>query len=413
VSSPFSHRRQPAYLRLTNRIGYHLERAGFSRPNLNVDHLIRRAQHRTGLHNLGDESFRLGLEMLTSELRNQAQLSQIGRLAAHFNLLENLCVRLQVIDFRARHPEVAKQQIQQPLFIMGLPRTGTTILYELIAQDPAMRSPASWEVARPIPPAKHESYCSDKRIKSVERMMGLAEKVSPGFQAIHAIGARLPQECVYIFASHFISEQFGYMYNIPHYRAWALDQDMTASYHWHANFLQHLQVDCSGEHWVLKTPSHLAYLNCLFAQYPDAAIVWTHRRPLDAMASFSSLAATLQSGFSDTIDRRAIGAHEFEHFSKIVRRGIQQRRVQDQSRFFDVSFSAICSDPISVIRDLYDFFGMHLSSEAQTRMRKYLTQRPRNLYGEHRYSATEFGLDGEQEQKLYSEYLAQFGDYLH
>jgi hypothetical protein len=109
-------------------------------------------------------------------------------------------------------------------------------------------------------------------------MMAVAEKVSPEFQAI---GARLPQECVYIFASHFISEQFGYMFNILHYRAWALDQDMTAAYRWQANFLQHLQVDCNGEHWVLKTPSHLAYLKYLFAQYPDAAVVWTHRRPPD------------------------------------------------------------------------------------------------------------------------------------
>ncbi len=406
-------RHQPTYIQLINRIGHHLEKAGFGKPDLSTDRLINQARRRTGLQNFGDESFRAGLEMLTAELRGQAQLSQIGRLAAHFNLLENLCVRLQLIDFRAQRPEVARQQIQRPLFVIGLPRTGTTILFELIAQDPAMRSPSSWEVAKPIPPPKHASYQNDKRIRSVDRFMALAEKLSPGFQAIHAIGARLPQECVYIFASQFVSEQFGYMYNIPAYRAWALDQDMTASYRWHANFLQHLQVDCGREHWVLKTPFHLAYLKYLFAQYPDAAIVWTHRRPLEAMASFSSLASTLHGGFSDTVDPRAIGAHEFEHFSKIVQTGIQQRRGLDQSQFLDVSFSAICSNPIAVIRNLYEYFGMHLGSEAETRMRAYLKQRPRNLYGEHRYSAAEFGLDGSQERDLYGEYLTLFGEYLH
>ena len=275
-----------------------------------------------------------------------------------------------------------------------------------------MRSPASWEVAKPIPPAKRESYDNDKRIRSVDHFMTLAEKLSPGFQAIHAIGARLPQECVYMFASQFVSEQFSYMYNVPDYRAWALDQDMSATYRWHANFLQHMQVDCSTEHWVLKTPSHLAYLKYLLAQYPDAAIVWTHRRPLDAIASFSSLRATLQNGFSDTVDRKAIGGHEFEHFSKTAQLGIEQRSTLDQSRFFDVSFSAICANPIAVIRDIYNYFGMSLNDEAESNMHEYLQRRPRNLYGEHQYSASDFGLDGQQESALYSEYLSQFGEYL-
>jgi hypothetical protein len=412
VSSPFPPAQQAAYIKLFNRFGRQLEKAGICKPDLSPDRLIQQARRRTGLHNFGDESFRMGLEVLTTALRDQAQLSQIGRMAAHFNILENLCVRLQLVDFRARHPEIAEQQIKQPLFITGLPRTGTTILFELIAQDPAMRSPASWEVAKPIPPAKRTSYDNDKRIRSVDRFMALAEKLSPGFQAIHAIGARLPQECVYTFASQFVSEQFSYMYNIPHYRAWALNQDMTATYRWHATFLQHMQVDFGTQQWVLKTPSHLAYLKYLFAQYPDAAIVWTHRRPLDAIASFSSLTTTLQNGFSDTVDRKVIGAQEFEHFSKTVQMGIEQRRTLDQSRFFDVSFSAICTNPIAVIRDLYDYFGWSLSDEAESNMREYLKRRPRNLYGEHQYSASDFGLDGQQESSLYSGYLSQFYKYL-
>ncbi len=173
-----------------------------------------------------------------------------------------------------------------------------------------------------MPPPTAQTYDSDKRIAAVDRLLALLEKLCPGFRAIHAIGARLPQECVYILASAFISEQFGYMYNIPAYRDWALDQDMTASYRWHASFLQHLQVDLRRERWVLKTPAHLAYLKYLLAQYPDAAIVWTHRRPLDAMASFSSLTYTLRSGFSRSVDPLATGEYEFRHFSKIVARGM-------------------------------------------------------------------------------------------
>jgi hypothetical protein len=333
-------------------------------------------------------------------------------MAAFFNLVENLRVRLQLIDYRARHPAVVREQIQQPLIITGLPRTGTTILFELIAQDPAMRSPASWEVAKPVPPARPGSYHSDPRIKSVDRFMALAEKLSPGFRAIHAIGARLPQECVYLFASQFVSEQFGYMFHVPDYRAWALQQDMTATYRWHADFLQHMQSAFRGERWVLKTPSHLAYVDYLLSQYPDAAIVWTHRRPLDAMASFSSLACRLQGAFSDRVDRRAVAAHEFAHSARIVDTGMEQRRSREQAQFFDIGFDAICTDPIAVIGNLYDHFGFAFSQEAEKRMRDYLARHPRNLYGEHRYCAAEFGLDETREEALFSGYLSHFGEFL-
>ena len=244
-------------------------------------------------------------------------------------------------------------------------------------------------------------------------MLALAEKLSPGFRAIHAIGAKLPQECVYILASHFISEQFGYMYNIPKYRSWALTQDMTASYQWHAHFLQHLQVDFGAGHWVLKAPAHLAYLKYLIAQYPDALIVWAHRRPLEAISSFSSLVCKLQSGFSNAINPLAIGEHEARHFSEIVSTGMSDRDALDQRQVFDVRFSALCSDPISVIGSLYEHFEMPLSGEAENRMRQYLRQNPRHLYGRHTYSPENFGLDEIRERERYSEYLSCFDDYLY
>jgi len=412
LNPPHPLARQPAYIKLFNRLGQGLATAGLRLPGLAADGLLERARRRTGLHDFGDDSFLPGLSRLTAELEDHAQLSQVGRLAAYFNLVENLCVRLQLVDYRARHPALARQQIRQPLFITGLPRTGTTILFELIAQDPAMRSPASWEIAKPLPPPRCESYRHDPRIKSVDRFMGLLERLSPGFQAVHAIGARLPQECVYIFASQFASEQFGYMFDIPEYRAWLLEQDMSATYRWHAHFLQHLQAGFGGERWVLKTPSHIGYLRYLLAQYPDAAIVWTHRRPLDAMASFSSLASRLQGAFSDAMDPRAVGAHEFTHFSRIAHTGIEQRRLLGERPFFDASFSAICSDPIAVVGNLYEHFGIPFSRDAQARMRTYLRDHPRHLYGEHHYSASDFGLDEAREQSLYPDYLARFGAYV-
>jgi hypothetical protein len=407
-----SPRPSAAYIRLINAFGVLLERLDFVKPELSAEQLLNHAQSRTGLHDWGDAAFRPGLEQLIAALQAQARLTQVGRIAAYWNLLDHLCVRLRLIHYRAQRPAVANQQITRPLFILGLPRTGTTILHEVIAQDPAFRSPASWEVARPLPPPTAQHYHNDKRIASVHRLLGVLEKLSPGFQAIHAVGATLPQECVYMLASSFISEQFGYMYNVPDYRDWALDQDMTGAYAWHAQFLQHLQVDCARERWVLKTPAHLAYLKNLLAQYPDEDVLWTHRRPLDAIASFSSLACTLRRGFSDGIDPLATGAYEFRHFAAMAQRGMADRQALDNEQFIDVSFQSICADPMSVVSAIYSRIGMPLSHDTQSRMRDYLRRRPRHLYGEHRYSADEFGLTAALEQQLYGEYLSRFGGYL-
>lgn len=411
MASTFPRSQQPAYVKWINRIGELLREKGFSKPVLEPENLISSAIKKTGLEDFGDPSFQVGLEMLTTALREQAQLSQIGQLVAYFNLQDYLCVRLALVDYRAKRPEVSTQTLARPLFILGLPRTGTTILYELIAQDPLFRSPASWEVAKPMPPSTEQNHTQDKRIRAVDMQLAMSEKLSPGFKAIHAIGARLPQECVYLFSSNFVSEQFGYMYNIPAYRSWALQHDMSSTYRWHAHFLQHLQVDFSRERWLLKTPSHLTYLKYLLAQYPDAQIVWTHRDPHEAVVSFSSLVSTLQSGFSNAVDRQAVGLHESQHCAKILTMGMEQRAQLDTGQFFDVKFRDICSDPIRVVQTIYERFGIELSADAQSRMRDYLQRRPRDLHGEHVYSADDFGLNNLAREANYSEYLAEFQQY--
>ena len=336
---------------------------------------------RTGMTDFGDASFRVGLEKWCHSLNDEAALSQIGRIAAYFNIVDSLSVRLRMVNYRNSRPEISREVIRQPLIILGLPRTGTTILFELLAQDPAHRSPASWEVMKPIPPAREASYGSDGRIKTVEHLLSLAEKLSPGLKSVHALGAQLPQECVYMLASHFISEQFGFMYNIPTYRDWALEQDMTAAYRWHADFLQHMQVDFQRERWVLKTPPHLAYLEYLLAQYPDASLVWTHREPLTAVTSFASLASTLRGGYSDEIDPVSVGQYEATHFSKILTRGMAQRNRIDAGQVFDVGFEEICRDPLAVVRKIYEFFGFSLGRDAENHMLRYLEKRPRHLFG--------------------------------
>ncbi|MGB1142688.1 MAG: sulfotransferase, partial [Halioglobus sp.] len=214
--------RQPAYIRLLNRLGAGLAAVGLEGPRVDAQRLLRFACWRTGLGDSGDPAALEGLHQLARSLDEEARLSQLGRFVAFFNLLNLLSVRLRLIDYRARHPQVAAQRIEKPLFITGLPRTGTTILHELIARDERCRSPATWEVTRPLPPAQRETYDVDSRIASVGRLVGMLERMAPGFQRIHAVGGALPQECVYLLSSSFHSEQFAYMFNVPSYRDWLL-----------------------------------------------------------------------------------------------------------------------------------------------------------------------------------------------
>lgn len=402
---------QPLAIKLINRAGRALGKVGISKPALiPVGNLILRARKETGLTDFGDESFFPALEKLAASLQQQARLSQLGRIAVQGMLLDNLKLRLNLIEYRKRRPEIALQEISRPLFVLGLPRTGTTILYELLAQDPAHRAPSTWEVAQPIPPAQRKTFHTDSRIADVEKSVNKMELLAPGFQAIHAMGATLPQECVTLLAPHFISDQFGVSFYIPEYRSWTLEQDMTAAYQWHHQFLQHMQVDYMEQRWVLKTPPHLAYLDTLIKQYPDAAIVQTHRAPMDVLGSISSLSCTLHSAFSDEIDLNATAQAEVDYFSKMLNQGMQKRAamLDEDSRIFDVQFNDLVSDPIKVVENLYHHFNFEFGDDVRVAMQEYLNKRPRDKHGEHHYTLEKFGLSQQKCAALFTDYCKRF-----
>lgn len=384
---------------------------GFPPVHQSLDKLLAHAATTTGLDDFGGDSFLVGLENLVEGLHTEACLTFVGKYVAYFNILEYLKNRIEIVAYRRANSWISDKPIVAPLIILGLPRTGTTILFELLAQDTNNRYPSSWEVSKPVPPPVPDSPLSDSRIRLVDLHLKLSEILSPGFRRIHAIGARLPQECVYILASHFISEQFGFMYHIPTYRQWAMNQDMSPGYEWHHFFLQHLQSNFESPRWLLKTPTHIAYITSLLRQYPDANIVWTHREPIDALTSFSSLIYTLRKGFSNRVDAFSTGDFEVRHFAKMIQRGMHQRGKENQSQFFDVSFRNICAQPIEVIKKIYENFELQLTDDAEIRMREYLQRRPRNLYGKHSYRAEQFGIDDDAYTRLFDDYTLRFGEF--
>ncbi len=399
-----------AAIKWINRLGALAARLRLRLPALDADMLLRQAQRNTGLEDYGDRGFTEGLAVLLRALNTEADLSQIGRLGVKGQIVTELENRLRLIDYGKRHPVLFDQPVTRPIFVMGLPRTGTTILFELLAQDPALRAPLSWEVSRPLPPSTPATLFSDPRITEVDAVFANVEALAPGFQAIHAMGALLPQECVAMLAGEFKSEQFAVTCRLPSYREWLASTDMTPAYRWHKRFLQLMQQNHPPQQWVLKTPVHLMALDALHKVYPDAIFVQTHRDPVAVMGSVSSLACHLHGAFSDNIDPAQIGCEESEYFAQMLKRGMQLRDAfEDQeSRFFDMPFSDIIRRPMDAIADMYVHFGMTLSARARSNMQAYLNSRSRDKHGVHKYSLADYGLSEASLRPQFAHYCERF-----
>jgi hypothetical protein len=400
----------PFPVRAINAAGRAAARLGQRIPSLDEDALLAAARAKTGLDDFGPDDFREGLRALLASLESEARLTTLGRIAARGQILSLLENRLQLLDHRKRHPEIAREEIRRPLFVLGLPRTGTTILYGLLAQDPAHRSPLAWEVAFPCPPPETATYASDPRIARADAQFEQLKKLAPGFDAIHPMAGALPQECVAIFAHEFKSVQFQAAFDVPAYQAWLEAQDMRSTYRYHREFLQHLQSRCPGERWVLKTPGHLPTIDVLLDEYPDAMIVQTHRDPLEVIGSVSSLECILRGAGSDAIDPHAIGSQQVALWSRQIAMGMRARRDSGRTDcFHDVHFREFLADPIGCVRTIYDHFSLPLSEEAEARMRAFLADNARDKHGVHRYALADFGIDPREATRHFDVYYEAFG----
>ena len=263
--------------------------------DLSAAAIIATAEETTGLSDFGGDGWREALDVLTESLRAEAGLTEFGEVVAQADLVGSLTRRLQVVEYRRAHPELADSPIERPIFIVGQVRTGTTILFELLAQDPEARAPLTWEVDAPCPPPEAATYDTDPRIEDSRQIQEMMTSIIPDLKAMHPIGPLLAQECVRITAMDLRSFIFPTIYHVPTYAQWLLGADMASAYRWHRGFLQHLQSRIPVNRWVLKSPGHIWALDAMMAQYPDALVIQTHRDPLRTIASVSSLACTLRT----------------------------------------------------------------------------------------------------------------------
>lgn len=406
--------RPPLPLRVVNATGRALGAVGWTPVRLDEDVLLDAARRRSGLDDFGETPgwrFREPLGLLLASLEREARLSLFGRAMARREMLRLLENRLRMEDVRRRHPELADVPVRSPLFVLGLPRTGTSILHELLAQDPANRTPLTWEVMHPWPPPERASAANDPRIARVEKHFAGIDRILPEFRAMHRMGARLPQECVAMTTSEFASLVFHTSWRVPTYQGWLDGADLRPVYVAHRAWLQYLGWRCPAERWVLKSPGHLWSLGALLAEYPDARVVMTHRDPRRVVASLASLVTTLRSLASDDVDSHEIGADWAERLAEGLRRAIDVRDsgALPLDRVVDVHYRDLLGREVETVRWIYERFGLELSDRAEERMRRHLEENPRDRHGEHRYSLAEAGLDAARERRRFAFYAERFG----
>ncbi|HEX2940510.1 MAG TPA: sulfotransferase [Rhodopila sp.] len=393
-------------LRLTDTIA---DMLGFLRRPIEPDSLIGIARRQTGLTDFGDSSFVGPLARLLHALSTESQLSVVGRSATRWDVIRFLSNLLLIQDSFTRLPGIAAEQIRQPIFITGLPRSGTTFLHRLMLTDPANRAPAVWETIFPSPTAGTR----EQRIARVDKQLKAFSWLAPEFPSLHPMNATSPQECSEITAHVFRSLRFDTTYHIPSYRAW-LDADVAhhlPAYRFHKRFLQFLQHhDGKESRWVLKCPEHLFALPVIRAVYPDARLVFVHRDPLKVLLSQAQLTEVLRRPFTRHVDALSLGPLETRRWLSGAQRMIDAGESAGFSESIcHVHHMDLISDPVSTVEGVYRHFSLPFESTTAAAIESFVAAKPKGGYGEHHYTFESHSLDEARERAQFRPYMVHFG----
>lgn len=399
-------------LNAINGFGKILKTLGLDPFKLDADHIIKAAARKAGfqgrLHNAED-----GLRRMVGSVNEEARPNSFGTLAVKRLLERSLYERYKVEQYMAANPEIEQAAIEQPAFIIGMPRTGTTILHALLHQDPAHRSPLAWECLLPYPPPKPDTIHDNDQLKTIRKEFGQLFKLVPDFLQKHYMEADSPQECLGIDALDFNTYQISAQLYVPTYMEWITNgADRLATMHFHKRFLQYLQSGgVKRERWLLKSPVHLMRLPELFQVYPDARIIMTHRDPVNVITSTASLISSVRSLYSDHEDPRRTGLEQLKCWSLYFRRFLESRRIlARENQIIDLKFDDFTKDPIGTVTQIYEKFGWKLSDTTVTRFRDFLDLNPKDKNGMHVYAPETFGLTKtliDREFTEYHEFLAR------
>lgn len=375
---------------------------------MQVDDIIAKARAATGLSDLGDPSMLTGLELLVRASNEEAQLTPAGTQRWEGTIVNTLSNRLRIVDYLKKNPELLDRPVEKPLFVFGLPRTGTTLTINLLNADPARRTLLRWEALNSAPPAKAGALRSDARYVAEQQKLEMAIKYMPQIAAIHYEDADSPTECQYPMALSFCAQIFESNVHIPSYRTWFSNTSYLPAFRFHKQLLQLLQAE-NGGRWTLKNPWHPLFLNDLTTIYPDAQLAMTHRDPVEVVGSACSLIRHVRPMFSDKVDLPGIAAQMIETFDLMIARQNEFRDKHGNEAIHDIRYPELMKDPIGTMRKLYKNFDEPFTPAAEDAMSKYLAEAPQGKHGKHVYSLEEFGLSADAIRTHFKDYCARYG----
>ena len=376
---------------------------------ISVDDLIARARERAGLDDLGDDSWRAGLRLLVETVESAPGVNPGGRDYVYGQFVDALWNRLRVVDYIKQHPEVAQERVERPLVILGLPRTGTSLASYLLDQDPRRRSLLTWEAADSVPPSSPETLRTDPRCLTKKAEL---EVLAEGLKAanipmVHWDEADGPTECLFVQNQDFKAYLWEAFMPTAAYADWLLETDMTSAYAYERSVLQMLQSRAPGV-WSLKMPSHAVHIETLLATYPDVRIVWAHRDPYKATASFLRLNYLSRAVLGAEVDVDVIVPNVLRQLQAHITRPLQARRRIGDDRFFDLHYGALMRDPIGMMRSLYEWAGDDLTPSTEQAMLDWLERNPQDRFGVQPYSLDGSGVTRADLEPIFAEYLSTF-----
>jgi hypothetical protein len=371
--------------------------------------LVTRACDRAGLDDFGGESWREGLGLLIDTVESAPGVNPGGREYVYGQFVDALWNRLRVVGYCRSHPEVADETIERPLVVLGLPRTGTSLASYLLDQDSQRRSLLTWEAEDSVPPSTPASLRTDPRCqkKKAELDVLAAGLKAANIPMVHWDEADGPTECMFVQSQNFKAYLWEAFMPTDAYANWLLGTDMTSTYAYERMVLQMLQSRAPGV-WSLKMPSHAVHIEALLAAFPDARIVWAHRDPFKATASFLRLNYLSRAVLGAQVDADVIVPNVLRQLAEHVRRPLSTRRRIGDGRFFDLHYAELMRDPIGVMRSLYEWAGDKLTAPTERAMRLWLDEHPQDRFGVAPYSLEGSGVTSADLEPIFDEYLSAF-----
>jgi hypothetical protein len=362
----------------------------------------------TGLDDYGDaKEYCEGLQVLLTSYEQDSALTPLGRKVMRAFLRGALTARALSEAAWKQYPNHAAVPIERPVFVTGLPRTGTTALHRLLTADPAHQGLEVWLTEAPQPRPPRDTWDDNPIFATIQDGYRRHHQENPEFMGVHYMSADMVEECWQLLRQSMMSVSFECLAHLPTYSRWLADRDWTDAYHRHRRNLQLIGLHDDRRRWVLKNPSHLFALDALLTVYPDALVVQTHRRPRTAIASVCSLNAQAAAGWSETFHGSLVGASQLELWARGLDRFTADRARHDQAQFVDVYYDDFVADPIASVEVIYDRLGAPLTATARSAMTDLLARSSTgNHKPAHRYELSDFGLSGAEVDERFAGYLA-------